>query len=474
MRLKKITLDNFIVFEGKKEFVIGEMNFIKGKNGSGKTTLSLHSLLFALYGYSQKKLEDIPNKKGSKTALVSLIIEKDGEDYIITREYPTSLKIAKNGLEIDLANNQEKQRYINEIFGDLQYFKKFRTIDKDEGINVIDEGAIALKKTLFSLYEDLFNSVKDRLLDVKNDRELFNKERLQVDSHYPSDRRLKILTKNLEEINNKLPVINEVIVDILNQKNIFINEKGMLANESSNLNENLNKLETSSICPYCLRSLDQPLMNEKIDETIKKLTKIDQKAQNVMDRLEKLNILLVTKQKEFYDLYAIKDRLTKLIFKLSNRIKQKDFKYTSKDVVIVKQALVELDSFTSFFIVKSLIALEPIINLVLHKINYKIEFIVNDKNDISYNLYKDNQKYSKKDLSTGEKLILQIAFKLAILLQRGESGLIIADEGMANLDRDNLLHVIDLVKGFSFQLLFVIHNCEELPHYVYTINLGEK
>ena len=110
--------------------------------------------------------------------------------------------------------------------------------------------------------------------------------------------------------------------------------------------------------------------------------------------------------------------------------------------------------------------------MILEHIEFEIKFTVNDKNNIDYTLYKKGVKYTKEDLSNGQKLILQIAFKLALLSQRGESGLIIADEGMSSLDKNNLLHIIDLIKGFPFQLLIVLHNVQSMPEYVNIIELG--
>ncbi len=170
--------------------------------------------------------------------------------------------------------------------------------------------------------------------------------------------------------------------------------------------------------------------------------------------------------------FSIQDTSRYFSQEIINRIKQKEFKYSEKDVLITKKALVELDTFTSYFIIKSIQTLEPIINTILEHIRFEIKFIVNDKNNIDYTLSKEGIKYTKEDLSSGQKLILQIAFKLALLMQRGESGLVIADEGMSPLDSSNLLHIIDLIKGLPFQLLIVLHNADKMPEYVNIIELG--
>ena len=85
--------------------------------------------------------------------------------------------------------------------------------------------------------------------------------------------------------------------------------------------------------------------------------------------------------------------------------------------------------------------------------------------------FKDNEKYSYRDLSSGQRLIVSIGFQLSLLMEKGESGIIIADEGFSNLDVNNLVLMLDLFKNIPFQLLSVIHRLDDVPDNVYTINL---
>lgn len=472
--LKKIQFNNYLIFEGDQNFTFGEINFIKGPNGVGKSTLTLYSILFCLYGYSQKKLLDLPTKSidTSNLTSVTLYLVQNDAPYIITRSVPTNLKIVKNGVEVEKANNQLKQQYINEVFGDLQYFRKFRTIDKDEGINVIDEGNVSLKKTLFSIYEDLFNKVKDNLLETKRDRELFNKDRLHVDTHYPSLKRLALLENRIKLIDLEINKISHVIANSSTYKSKLDKRHGIALGNQFSYERTLKLLEENSVCPYCFKSLSKEELEQKIQETNTNLININKDIEVNIEIIESLDKQNDLDSAYFSSLYEQKEKINSLIFKLSNRIKQKEFKYSEKDVLITKKALVELDTFTSYFIIKSIQTLEPIINTILEHIRFEIKFIVNDKNNIDYTLSKDGIKYTKEDLSSGQKLILQIAFKLALLMQRGESGLVIADEGMSSLDSSNLLHIIDLIKGLPFQLLIVLHNVDKMPEYVNIIELG--
>jgi len=169
------------------------------------------------------------------------------------------------------------------------------------------------------------------------------------------------------------------------------------------------------------------------------------------------------------NLYDKKLRINELILKLESRIKQKDYIYTDKDVLLYKKAIEELDLFCNNFITDWLKNFEPIINNIISKINFKVKFDFNKKLDLK--LIKDNQTYSYKELSTGQKLILSIAFKLAILLERNETGLIIADEGFSSLDYENLNYIVELFKGLPFQLVMMLHRYEDIPEEVNVIKL---
>ena len=98
-------------------------------------------------------------------------------------------------------------------------------------------------------------------------------------------------------------------------------------------------------------------------------------------------------------------------------------------------------------------------------------FKINDKGKFSITLQKESIEYDYKDLSTGQKLILQIAFKLALLLNKGETGLIIADEGLSSLANENLIYMLDMFDNYPFQLIYITHIPHNYPHGVKLIDL---
>ncbi|KKK81951.1 hypothetical protein LCGC14_2808270, partial [marine sediment metagenome] len=144
-------------------------------------------------------------------------------------------------------------------------------------------------------------------------------------------------------------------------------------------------------------------------------------------------------------------------YKLENIIERKDYKWTTNDVEIIKQAIKELDNFSSYYITEWIKILEPIINDILTKINFQVSFEINEKGNIDVNLLRNGEVYNYKDLSAGQRLVVSISFQLALLLENTQEGFIIADEGFSNLDIENLKLILELFKNLPFQLLCVIH-----------------
>ena len=52
--------------------------------------------------------------------------------------------------------------------------------------------------------------------------------------------------------------------------------------------------------------------------------------------------------------------------------------------------------------------------------------------------------------------------------------IIVADEGMSSLDKENLHHILEIFNNLPFQLIFVIHNLEEVPDGIQTIDLDKE
>jgi hypothetical protein len=448
----RINLKGFKCFKDDITFKLDRLNLITGDNGIGKSTLARDSFLFCLFGYSNTTLEKLANRKlKNKEYKVRIEFEEQKKKIIIERKFPSSLTIYEDGIKLDF-NNKEAQEYIGKLFKNLDYFKKFRTIDSEEGINVLGEGKTSIKKTLLSFQEDWFNSIRQQLLDKKREREFYNKDKC-ISNHYPSEKRLGIINKYIDrftdgcnnfkkEIENQVRVISDINLKI-----------GKVQGEKDFHLSKLNKIKSLDICPTCT----QKVSNE-IKETVN---------QNLLLEVDKCKNKLLPLEKEFsleQEVYKIgnnlKDKYSSKLIKLKElkdkldiAIKQKDFKYSNKDILIMNECIKEIDYFYGRFITEWIKTLEPIMNSILDKINLKISF----KDDFDIVLYKEELEYTYKEMSMGQKLILSLALKIAILLEQGEKGLIIADEGFSSLTEENIQYVLKLFKDLPFQLICVIH-----------------
>ena len=479
MNLKSVELINFKCF-GKAKFSFSPLTFIKGENGTGKTTLALDSLLFALYGFSRAEiLADLPTKAKSKKCSVAVEIEHNNTEYIVIREYPTKITVHECNEEedkiLDFTTSMEAQAWINKTFGDRLNFCRFRCIDTTtQDTNFLESGQTTIKRILFAHSDKIFDNLKKKLNSIKSERERFSKDNAITYTHYPSEKRLQLLDTKSKEFNQQE---NELIKDIRAFNNDFRKierEVGQLENEKKTLNNQKNTLNTEKVCYACKQTLPKPKAKEMLETANNRIKEINNTLQLKLSEKEDLNDIVNSHTKIREKISSRIQDLIDLKIKLETRIKQKEFKYTKKDIEIVKQAIKEVDNLSSYYLTESIKILEPMINSILDKIGFSVFFETNDKGKFNINLKKGNITYKYKDLSTGQKLLLQIAFKLAILMERNESGTIVADEGMSSLDQENLKHILSIFEDYPFQLLLVLHRFEDVPDNIKVINLNKE
>lgn len=475
MKIRQITVKKFKNFLDKT-IKLDKIVLFKGPNGSGKSTLALESLLFCLHGYTPlETLKDVPTRNQAKSCEVETDLTHDGKEYKIVRCYPTKLTIFEDNEKLVFTNSSEAQKWINATFGDRTYFQKFRIVDAySKDANILEEGQTTLKKIIFSISEDTFNNIRKKLNDIKREREIFNKDKAVVYKIYPSMKRLNVICENLKKLESQRAEVMQTVRDWDNDLRTLEREMGMLEEQKKTKIRQRDKINSNTACYVCKQKVSENIqkgiiteLNKQIENAEKSITEKNKDRTNVKE--------ILASEKKVLDTFSPRILiLNELKMKLQARLKLKDYKYTDRDVLIAKKAIEEVDILSTYYLTESVKILEPIMNDVLSKINFSIRFIVNEKNKFSISLYKDDTEFKYKDLSTGQKLLLQIAFKLALLLERGESGIIIADEGMGSLDEENLHHVLGIFENLPFQLFLVLHRFEEVPDNIKVINLNEE
>lgn len=461
MIIKKIKLKNFKNFT-QKEVKLDKLVFIRGSNGSGKTTIALHSLLFALYGYAvADSLKSLPTRNIAKSCKVEVELDHSDHTYKIVRYYPTKLIIYEDGKELEFVSNTEAQEYINELVGDRINFQKFRIIDAyTKETNFLEEGQTTIKRILFNNSDEIFNNIRNKLLQIKHEREIFCKDKAVIYTHYPSEKRLQLISSKLDKINLQKSKLDSTIRSIESDAYSITRTVGKLEAEKENLKRKRDKLLENKKCYACNQAVSESLQKGLLTEIGIEVKSINTMLQTKLSEQQNLKEIIASQKEIKEKLIPKTQKLLDYKVKLEGRLKQKAYKYTEKDILIVKRAISEVDRLSTYYLTESIKILEPIINSVLEKIQFNVRFTVSDKNKFTITLQKEGIEYKYKDLSTGQKLILQIGFKLALLLERGEDGVVIADEGMSSLDENNLNHIIELFKQFPFQLLFVLHRMQ--------------
>ena len=474
MFIKSIRLETFKNFE-QEIFDFSKMTLIKGSNGSGKTTLALESILFALYGFTTKELlSDLPMRSKSKSCTVEVKFEQNKAIYTVIRSFPIKLIIKKDDKIIKFNTNSEASKFLIDLVGEREAFLRFRVIDSAKESNLLEQGNVALKRIIFAGSDEIFNNMRVKLLEIKRTRELLNKDRIQASTHFPSEKRLQLISSKIEEIAEQEADLVKTIREFENDFRKTEREMGQLEQRKKTIKYNQDKVTKDKTCFVCKQVIPQTTQKRLSIDIDKEVKDINNSLATKTSEIEEMNDLIKSHRIIRENISSRLQTLFDLRGKLEARLKQKDFIYTNKDEEIVKQAIKELDNISSYYLTETIKTLTPIINSILQKIDFTVSFDVNTKGKFEINLQKDNINYKYKDLSTGQRIMLQIAFKLSLLLSQGESGILIADEGMSSLDSENLQHILQIFEGLPFQLILVLHRFDEVPDNIKVINLDKE
>lgn len=464
----------YLKFTNVRSFAEAEINFEKANlitgwnldtkdgNGVGKSTVIV-ALLLLLGG---AKLTDINLKKfireGEKSAIIEGMIEV-GEDLleikrVLKARGTGDLTICINGVDQEFKTSKLAQEEIFKYIGTPENFKTFRIIDDGSGINILDFTSGQLRKTLMGLCQDKFDTLRKKLLDKKNIFEKYNKSAV-ISKHAPSESRLNILQMAIKEFDTtKMQVTMKKIQGFQMDKNKILTERGKEVQTRDIKTRQIQKLKSLGTCPNCFQIVPEEHRKRICEKLQKEMDKVVAKILPMLTDLKMYDEILQQEEKKKSGLYAEKQKLTNLKFKLETRISQKEYKYTDKDVEIAKQALDIIDAFANYYVVEWIKIIEPIVNSYIDRLDMEMKFIVDEKENIEIAVTRNEKTFTYDQLSQGEKVFLSSIFKIALLMERQESGLMMADEAFNSLSGENLNRLLEIISNLPVQLLCISHN----------------
>jgi len=239
MKLINLVIKNFGLFK-EASIIPEQINCIIGKNldspkesgnAAGKTFLFKLAIIFLIYGEGCGKKLDRLIRFGTKKTTVTGEIEHEGKTYKIVRSVPNHLEVWVDGEKQDYNTATIAQNFLNSVFEDFTFFKKYCLID-DAGINLLDSlkdmrSITTLKQELMKFIDEQFTPIRESLLKQKNDRELYSVDKRPY-SYSLSQKRLDILDKSLINLNQSIETYSKDIKnqqDIINQIKLDLNTK---------------------------------------------------------------------------------------------------------------------------------------------------------------------------------------------------------------------------------------------------------
>lgn len=481
MKINKIILENFGLFKNQ-EIDLQNINLITGinldsetasSNGSGKSTL-ISAILFALFGEAGNvNLSDLV-KIGTKQCSVTLDCTINKCNVVIIRKIPKNLQIFVNDGEVKHNTQTIAQSFLNELLDtDFNKFRTYQIIDNSKGINLLDLGITSLRKTMIDFVNTDVLKTRNALLAKKLISE--NTEKMKVlNPFFVSEKRLNILETNIKNL--KEEETNSRIA-IREQQKVLTSIEATIASHNNMIVYKQNELKKAQegICPIlkttCEKLGKKMLVKDKkvLEKEIKTIEKRRKEALEVLSLEEDYmnNIQFADS-----DLTTKINRATEFLKKLQSAKKFKELNKSEHSAKVYADAIKVLDSFSGYYINQWLETLAIIINDLLTSINISIQFSETKDFMIANN---NGQILKYEQCSSGQRKFLGTIFKIGILLQEGiNSGVLIFDEGLNEIAKENLEQLINVLKNLNYQSVIVYQNVDKSLQDVNYINIERK
>jgi len=484
MILKKLTLKNFMCYESAsidfpQEKIVNIYGFDEDRNtsnGVGKSAIK-EAILFALFGKTKVSLNELV-RKGASSCEVLLICEVQNKVIEIIRKYKrvSTLSIKVNGKEVDLNKIKLKKNYIIELLGmDYDTCINFSIFDAIRFEDLTSLSTTEIKRLLQLLFNyEKFNksyaNLKDQLKTNDNLLLMLKNQK----THYFSTKRLNTVQQYIRKnqnmirfLDNKLKKATSLTLKITS----CISKYNTLVDKNKRF---INWIVTKENCPTCTKPLDNKIqILNKYQGEINKYQQIIQKFQKRLQIIENYTRSLQNNINSVNDkLFRASNILNRLLLtqKQTQDIKQVHLK--SENLKLMLETMREFESYVMNYYVQYL---ETLINQYLTQltdITCTLSFInqgnivTRNFNKVILKLYRNDKEFQYMSLSSGERMLVAYAFKLAINTLNFKDTFLFIDEGFNRLDKNNRYKLLDMLRESPFRQIFLISHddvFEDLP-----------
>jgi len=448
-------------------------------NGIGKSAVK-EAILFALYGKTKVTLSDLIRKLPIQAdeCKVILTIQVDNKVIDIIRSYKTTtrLVIKVNGKELDFSKLKNKKNYIENLIG-MDYdtcvnFSIFDSIRFDDLSSLSSQEIKRLLQFLFNhnKFTEIYSSLKTKLSNKQS--LLQNVKKIQY--HYYSDKRLQLIINGYKSTTNLISNTQKKIRVLDNLKYTIGKKIASYETVIDKNNRMINWISNKEYCPTCSNKLDNKtkIFNKYQSE----INQAKQKIGLLENRLTKVEQGKYSNQEtvtqESKKQLRLLDKKNKLILAAK---KNEDITSIEASIRKYNKSVDILKKFESYVMQHYLQYLEQVINQYLSKltdIQCNISFLKQGSlmtrsfDKFSLKLYRSGAEYPYMLLSSGERMLVAYAFKLAINTLVFKDTFLFIDEGLNRLDKVNRYKLLNMLKNSPFNQIFIISHDEpfkEIP-----------
>lgn len=488
---------------------------ISGRSGMGKSTiLNLPKLGF--YGKIDKvNKNDIANRI-NKNGWVKIDVNNGNDNYIIERTFsPSSLKVYKNGVDLEKAGIKDAQFIIDNEIVEMPYnifsnvitislndFKSFISMTPNDKRQIIDR--IFSMEIINKIHELIKKDIKDisNTISVSKSQILVLEQQIEQSNNELN----KLKENNLIDIKNKESEYNNLLITLNDQINQWNNKKVEYLSKKNDVEKCLNLLNKQKIsleheikeidkkiqlfnsekCPLCETSFNTSDFDFVRENLTKMKNSKSTELNNLLNDINKykslidnnINVGLTTILNTLNEFYVktnmINNELNKLhdlesnkaefnsiqniITSSNNNIQTLENSINSNSNKITYLEILE-NLYSNDGIKKKLMSnYLPILNdeikttLMSLSFPYSLEF----DNNFEPHLFQLGSEFSTDTLSTGERKKVDVAIICSIIkmLKRKfpQINLLCLDETLSSLDYDSCVDIVKFLKEISEEM----------------------